>query len=70
MGAWHSTGTRRGDGCVGRAGHGDATRPAGRPGRAGWAKLGHCAPDPIFTQFLDSVLFLSEIMETVHEPSS
>ena len=48
----------------GRVGHGAATRPV----RAGWAKLGHYAPDPILTQFLDSVLFLSHFLDTVHEP--
>ena len=55
---------------AGGEGHGTTTRPARWPGRAGWAKLGHCAPDPILTQFLDSVLFLSQFMDTVHEPGS
>ena len=50
------------------AGHDTATRA--QPVLDGWAKLGHCAPDPILTQFLDSVLFLSQFMDTVHEPGS
>ena len=41
-----------------------------RAGGAGWAKLGHCATDPILTQFLDLILFLSQFMDTVHEPGS
>ena len=79
LGAQHDTGSRRGAararaGGSRRAGHGAATRPAGRPGRGLCAlagpNWGHCAPDPIFTQFLDSILFLSQFMDTVHEPGS
>ena len=39
-----------------------------------WAKLVHCAPGSVLTQFLtqflDSVLFLSHFLDTVHEPGS
>ena len=55
-------------------GHGAATRPAGRPKRClcvlAGPNWGHCAPDPILTQFLDSVLFMSQYLDTVHEPGS
>ena len=82
LGVWHGqarSGTGRVSGgvqgCVGRWARGTGRRAGvraawARPVHAGWAKLGHCAPDPILTQFLDSVLFLSHFLDTVHEPGS
>ena len=54
---------------AGRAGHG-----AGRWARDMGAQAGpswvHCTPDSILTLFLDSVLFLSQFLDIVHEPDS
>ena len=65
--AWHGARARG----PGRAGHGAATRLAGRPRRglctlAGPQSWGTVHTDPILTRFLDSVLFLSQFMDTVH----
>ena len=57
-----------------------ATRPGARPRHDAFAatirhaQAGpswvHCAPDSVLTQFLDSILFLSYCLDTVHEHCS
>ena len=58
-GRWGLLGARRGTG----AGHATMGAQAG----LSWV---HCAPASVLTQFLDSVLFPSHFLDTVHEPGS
>ena len=67
LGAWGQLGSGRWGLLGARRGTGAGHATMGAQARLSWV---HCAPASVLTQFLDSVLFPSHFLDTVHEPGS